>query len=54
VDPERALRKGNSKFTRRFRQVESFMRDAGQPITEADLDTLDFYWEKAKEQEVSR
>jgi MazG family protein len=54
VDPERALRKGNSKFTRRFQQVETFMRDAGQPFADADLDTLDFYWEKAKEQEVSR
>ena len=29
-------------------------KQTGQPITEADLDTLDFYWEKAKEQEVSR
>jgi MazG family protein len=54
VDPERALRKGNSKFTRRFKQVEAFMRDAGQPITGADLDTLDYFWEKAKEQEVTR
>ena len=54
VDPERALRRGNCKFTRRFQQMETFMRDAGRSIADADLDTLDYYWEKAKQQEVSR
>jgi len=54
VDPELALRKGNSKFTSRFQQVEAFLRAAGQKLSETDLDTLDYYWEKAKEQEASR
>jgi len=54
VDPELALRKGNTKFTRRFRQVETFLQVAGQTLSETDLDTLDYYWEKTKEQEASR
>ena len=54
VEPELALRKGNSKFTRRFRQVEAFVQEAGQKISDTDLDTLDYYWEKAKELETSR
>jgi ATP diphosphatase len=54
IDPELALRKGNSKFTRRFRRVEEFLHEAGQKLSEADLDTLDYYWDRAKEQEASR
>ncbi|MGB5178583.1 MAG: MazG nucleotide pyrophosphohydrolase domain-containing protein, partial [Gammaproteobacteria bacterium] len=54
VEPELALRKGNRKFTRRFQQVEKFLQDAGQTLSDTDLDTLDYYWEKAKEQEDSR
>ena len=54
VEPELALRKGNSKFMRRFRQVEAFVQEAGQNISDTDLDTLDYYWEKAKELEASR
>ncbi len=53
VDPELALRAGNRKFTRRFRQVEQFLREAGQSISSTDLDTLDYYWEKAKQAETS-
>ena len=54
VEPELALRRGNSKFMRRFQQVEKFLQDAGQAISDTDLDTLDYYWEKAKEQEATR
>jgi MazG family protein len=54
VDPEVALRKGNSKFMRRFQQVEEYLQVAGQKLSETDLDTLDYYWERAKEQDVSR
>ena len=54
VEPELALRKGNSKFTRRFQQVETFVQEAGQKFSDTDLDTLDYYWEKAKELETFR
>ncbi len=52
VEPEVALRRGNSKFTRRFQRVEKFLQDAGQMLSDTDLDTLDYYWEKAKEEEA--
>lgn len=45
VDPEAALRKGNSKFERRFRQVEA--RAPG----EADLQTLEALWQDVKRKE---
>ena len=51
---ELALRKGNSKFMRRFRQVEAFLQETGRKFSDTDLDTLDLFWEKAKEQEASR
>ena len=54
IEPELALRKGNSKFTRRFQQVEKFLQEAGQTLSDTDLDTLDYYWEKAKELEATR
>ena len=51
IDPERALRQANRKFTRRFHQVEAFCLQAGQTVSETSLDTLDLYWEKAKRTE---
>ena len=51
VNPESALHQANSKFTRRFHQVEAFCQEAGQSVTETSLDTLDLYWEKAKRSE---
>ncbi len=39
---------------RRFQQVEEYLQVAGQKLSETDLDTLDYYWERAKEQDVSR
>ena len=51
IDPESALHQANRKFTRRFHQVEASCQDAGQSITETGLDTLDLYWELAKQSE---
>ena len=51
IDPESALRQASDKFTRRFHQVEAFCEEAGQDVRETSLDTLDFYWEQAKQSE---
>ncbi|MDX1696788.1 MAG: nucleoside triphosphate pyrophosphohydrolase [Thiohalobacterales bacterium] len=48
IDPEAALRHGNSKFVRRFEQVEALCRAAGQDVSTTDADTLDRYWESVK------
>ena len=53
VNPEFALHQANGKFTRRFQQVEAFCEEAGQSVTETSLDTLDLYWEKAKQSEYA-
>lgn len=45
IDPETALRQGNSKFERRFRQVEA--RAAGR----TDLETLEALWQDVKREE---
>jgi len=54
VDPESALRRGNEKFSRRFREVEAMCAEAGRMVAETDLDTLDGYWDTVKEQESKR
>lgn len=45
VDSEVALRRANTKFSHRFRGVES---RAGESIQELDLETLESYWQDAK------
>ncbi len=54
IDPESALRRGNEKFSRRFRRVEAMCAEAGQAVADTDLDTLDAYWDRVKELEGSR
>lgn len=51
VEPESALRQANSKFTRRFQQVERRCREKGGGVTGTDLDTLDWYWDQVKLEE---
>ena len=51
IDPEAALRRGNEKFSRRFRRVEAMCAEAGHAVEGTDLDTLDVYWDRVKELE---
>ncbi|MCW5696573.1 MAG: nucleoside triphosphate pyrophosphohydrolase [Bauldia sp.] len=48
VDPERALRRSNAKFMRRFRAVEGALASAGRPIAKATLDEMEAAWDAAK------
>ena len=48
VDPEQALRGTNRKFERRFRHVETRLRERGLEPEEAGLETMDAYWDEAK------
>lgn len=52
VDPEAALRRANAKFERRFRAVELQAREAGKDPAELPLETLDGYWDRAKDDET--
>lgn len=51
IDAESALRSSNEKFKKRFKIVEELIRNDGQDLFSADLETLDNYWEAAKKSE---
>lgn len=48
LNAENALRRTNDKFTQRFGHVERRLAEAGTTPAEADLETMDRYWEEAK------
>ena len=48
VDPEKALRGSNAKFTRRFRHVENRLRERGKSLDDAELDEMDAFWNEAR------
>lgn len=51
VDPETALERTNRKFIKRFKYLESKVRENGQNLKEMNLDEMDEIWEEAKKQE---
>ncbi len=52
VDPEQALRKTNSKFRRRFSQVEEGLAARGKTPQQASIDEMEALWQAAKHSEV--
>lgn len=48
IDPEAALRRANSKFTRRFRAIESALAEKGRRPDESSLEEMDALWDRAK------
>ncbi|MFQ5547647.1 MAG: nucleoside triphosphate pyrophosphohydrolase [Woeseia sp.] len=48
IDAEQALVRANSKFERRFRQMEADVRDSGASLTDFDIDSLEAMWQAAK------
>lgn len=48
VNPEDALAATNTKFIRRFMQMEELMRADALDMGESSLEIMDQYWEKAK------
>ncbi len=53
LDPEEALRQTNDKFTRRFRYIESTLKQNNEPIEAASLDRMEALWQAAKADEAS-
>lgn len=51
VDPEKALRRSNTKFERRFRHIEDQLNKQGKTTTHATLEEMDALWDDAKKQE---
>jgi len=48
VDPENALTSANYKFERRFRDMESAVREDGRALNDHSLESLDKEWRAAK------
>jgi ATP diphosphatase len=51
IDPERALRRTNAKFERRFTSVERALQNQGRSLDEASLDEMEKLWVHAKQDE---
>jgi MazG family protein len=52
VNPEFALRRGNQKFTRRFRAVEELLRQRGGDVHRSTLEEMDRLWNEVKASEI--
>jgi nucleoside triphosphate diphosphatase len=48
IDPETALRHANSKFERRFRYVETRLKEQGKNPEHTSLEEMDVLWEEGK------
>ena len=53
VDPEKALRRVNAKFERRFRAVEAALASRGSSPAQSTLEEMDALWDEAKAREKS-
>ncbi|MEZ5428293.1 MAG: nucleoside triphosphate pyrophosphohydrolase [Pyrinomonadaceae bacterium] len=48
IDAETALKKTNRKFRRRFKFIESELKESSKTLEEASLEEMDALWDKAK------
>jgi ATP diphosphatase len=51
IDPERALRRTNAKFERRFRAIEKALGQQNRTLDEATLEEMERFWVEAKNAE---
>jgi len=52
IDPETALRCCNKKFNRRFRYMETKIKQQGRELRDSSLAEMDALWDEAKKQEI--
>ncbi len=53
IDPEKALRVSNHKFSQRFRNMEQFYHYDRQRMEQASIEELETVWQQVKKQEQS-
>lgn len=51
LKPEEALQRTTDKFIRRFRHIETRLREQGKEFAQVDLETMDAFWNEAKAHE---
>ena len=49
IDPELALRRTNSKFTKRFKHIEASAKTASRDVKDMSLDEMEELWQAAKQ-----
>lgn len=54
VDPEKALRRANAKFRRRFGRIEEKLAAQGRKPEDSSLEEMDALWDEAKAEERER
>ncbi|MDX1696373.1 MAG: nucleoside triphosphate pyrophosphohydrolase [Ketobacteraceae bacterium] len=47
-DPEMVMKRANDKFEKRYKLMEAWLKERGQNISEADLDTMEAGWQSVK------
>jgi len=52
TDPEIAMKKANTKFARRFREMERIAREKGTTLPEIPREQLESLWEQSKQSEA--
>lgn len=53
IDPERALRGANQKFTRRFAHIEARLAEVGRTPAQSSLEEMDRFWNEARARDKS-
>jgi ATP diphosphatase len=48
IDPETALRSTNTKFVRRFGEIEKALAAQNRTLREASLEEMEVFWQAAK------
>lgn len=51
IDPEKALRRANTKFTNRFNKIEQYIENEDKLFNQYTLDELESFWDRAKNEE---
>ncbi len=51
IDPEKALRRANTKFTNRFNKIEQYIENKNKSFDNFSLDELEELWVRAKTEE---
>ena len=54
INPEEALRKSNAKFERRFRYIETQLREQGKDIRDVSIVEMEELYQQGKREELSR
>jgi tetrapyrrole methylase family protein/MazG family protein len=54
IDPEIALKRSNTKFTSRFREMERLARSSGRALADVPRSEMELLWDRAKKSELQK